>query len=45
MSMRELQSEFAHLPQLTYKIVQANNSGSTIEVVDRPHSQDSQITA
>ena len=45
LSMRELQAKFAHLPQLTYKVVQANNSGSMIDVIDKPHSQDSQITA
>ena len=45
MMLRQLQNEFSHIPQLSYKVVRGNNRGSTITLLDKPHGQDSQISA
>ncbi len=44
--MRELQAKFTHLPQLRYKVVNGNNTGSHVEVANnQPEIQGSQNTA
>jgi len=45
MMLRQLQNEFADMPQLSYKVVRGNNQGSIIRLIEKPQGQDSQISA
>jgi len=45
MMLRQLQNEFADMPQLSYKVVRRNNQGSIIRLIEKPQGQDSQISA
>jgi predicted sugar kinase len=45
MMLRQLQNEFSDSPQLSYKVVRGNNQGSTITLKEKPHDQESQISA
>ncbi len=40
--LRELQSQFTHLPQLGYKVVQGNNEGAVMTLADNVADNDEQ---